>query len=122
MKTEKKQIFRDVLLIAVLLIAGLALMLLPKKAGARADIRIDGELYGSYTLNTDRRVDIEKDGAVLGVAVIEDGKVYMESAACGGGDCVKQGAVNRVGQCILCLPQGISIYVMGQGELDGVTG
>ncbi len=122
MKTEKKHLFRDVLLITVLLAVGLALMLLPKEAGTRVEVRIDGKLYGSYSLDLDGRIDIEKDGVFLGRAVIEQGKVYMESAECDGGDCVRQGRINRKGQCILCLPQGIGIYIVGQGELDGVTG
>ena len=110
------------MLIVLLLTAGIALMLLPKETGNTVELRIDGELYGSYDLNSDRSVKIEKDGALLGEAVIEQGEVYMKSAECQGGDCVKQGGISRKGQCILCLPQGISIYIVGQGELDGVTG
>lgn len=122
MKIDKKYFVRDIALIFVLLALGL-LMLLPKgHKGQTVEIRVDGVLYGSYALSTDKSITIEKDGSYLGTAVIKGGKVYMKNAVCDGQDCVKRGTVWRSGQCILCLPSGISISVKGQGGLDGVTG
>ncbi len=122
MKAEKKRTVRDVLLICVLLALGIGLWLLPNEAGVQAELRIDGKLYGTYALDTDRRIEIIDGNKFLGFAVINNGKIYMESAECKGGDCVRQGGISRKGQCILCLPQGIGIYIVGEGELDGVTG
>lgn len=121
MKAEKKRIIRDICLIVFLLGLGILLMLTGRKDGTVAEIRIDGELYGSYSLYESREIRIEKDGELLGVAVIDDGKILMKSAACKGGDCVKRGAASHDGDCILCLPSGISITV-GNSDLDGVTG
>jgi len=122
MNSDKKRIFRDIVLIAVLLAVGIGLVFLPQAEGNTVEIRIDGELYGSYSLREERHVPIEKDGTILGTAVIENGCVYMENAACKGKDCQKTGRISSAGRCILCLPQGIGIYVVGENELDGVTG
>lgn len=122
MKTDKRRLVRDAVLAAVLLLLGLAFMLLPSEKGKIAEIRIEGQLYGSYSLDIDRCIDIEKDGAFLGQAEIEDGKIYMKSAACDGKDCIKMGGIDKTGQCILCLPCGVGIYIVGEGGPDGVTG
>lgn len=121
MKIEKKRVIRDACLVLVLLSLGLLLLFTDGDRGSTVEIRLGSELYGCYSLKEDRTVIIEKDSNIYGTAVIKDGTVCMKSAACDGKDCVKRGAIYREGDCILCLPGGVSITV-GKSTLDGVTG
>ncbi len=122
MKISKKHLLWDIVLIVFILLLCLALYLIPSDKGQTAEIRLDGKLYAAYSLNVDRQIEITKDGKMLGLAVIQEGSVRMENAECSGKDCVKNGSISKTGQCILCLPQGIGIYITGDGGLDGVTG
>lgn len=122
MKADKKRLMHDILAVFFLLAVGFALLFTSGgEDGSVAEIRVNGTLYGSYSLDDDEEIPISIDGKVAAVAVIKDGEISMKSSNCNGGDCVKRGAVHKKGDCIICAPLGIGIYI-GGGALDGVTG
>lgn len=102
-----KKIRNDIIL--VLSLAALAGLLLLFTAfsdkGAYAEVTVDGELYGVYRTDRDTTVDINGTNTL----VIKDGEVFMQSACCENRTCVKQGAITKVGESIICLPNRVTV-------------
>ena len=76
-------------------------------------VTVDGELYGSYPLDEDVRVEIVtgKQGEAYNVLVIRDGVAYVESASCPDGICAEHKPIRRDGESIVCLPNRVVITV-----------
>ena len=97
--------------------------------GDLVTVTVDGEIYGTYSLYDSRTVEIiQKDensrNRVTNVIVIEKGTVRMESADCPDQLCVKQGRIRRKGECIICLPNRVTVSVEGgeEHEYDAIAG
>ena len=73
-------------------------------------IKVDGEVYGRYSLDEDQVVEIE-EGDFYNRARIEDGKAYMEEADCPDGYCEEQGKINNRTQTIVCLPHKLVVEI-----------
>ena len=92
--------------------------------GSAITVTVDGQLYGTYTLSESREIPIELDGGISNVIVIEDGAAYMKDADCPDKLCMRQGAISRDGQTIVCLPHKLVVEVIG-GEkeaYDSISG
>ena len=92
--------------------------------GSAIAVTVDGQLYGTYTLSESREIPIELDGGISNVIVIEDGAAYMKDADCPDKLCMRQGAISRDGQTIVCLPHKLVVEVIG-GEkeaYDSISG
>ena len=108
----------DILLAAVLLILGMGGLFLPRAlggSGGSAVVRVDGKVYGTYSLSEDRTVEIVTEYG-RNVVVIEDGKVRVSEADCPGGDCTRFAPAGSSGSVILCLPHHLSVTVEGGEE------
>ena len=57
-------------------------------------IKVDGEVYGRYSLDEDQGVEVQ-EGDFYNRVRIEDGKAYMEEADCPDGYCEEQGKINN---------------------------
>ena len=114
----------DIILAAVLIIAGLAMSYMlsfGQEAGSRAEIYSDGKLYGIYALDEDREITVAENGHT-NIIAIKDGSMYMKSADCSGHDCISQGSISKTGQCIICLPNKVVAEITGgSSELDAVA-
>lgn len=115
----------DLFLIFALLAACVAVYLMfsmGRKEGGSVVVSVDGKEYGSYVLFEEQTVEItDEDGHVTNVLVIQDGEAYMQSADCPDKLCVRQRAVRRAGESIVCLPNRVVAAVEGMEEsgLDG---
>ncbi|MBR5730440.1 MAG: NusG domain II-containing protein [Firmicutes bacterium] len=112
----------DIVLAAVLLILGAGGLFLPSalgSGGSTAVVRVDGKVYGSYSLSEDRIVDVET-GYGRNTVVIEGGSVRVSEADCPGGDCTRFAPVSGGGSVILCLPHHLSVTVEGADGPDAV--
>ena len=111
----------DLLLLAGILIAGIALFALNEalqEPGAKVRVISGRDVYGVYELENDIEVKIDVDDAV-NIIVISNGTVEMRYANCPGGDCVRQHAISMAGQSIVCLPNKIIVTIEGGGyKLD----
>lgn len=124
-----KQTFgrRDCLFLAVLFAFGIVLTVgiyCFSENGSAITVTVDGQLYGTYTLSESREIPIEMDGGISNVIVIEDGAAYMKDADCPDKLCMRQGAISRDGQTIVCLPHKLVVEVIG-GEkeaYDSISG
>ncbi len=98
-------------------------------SGAEVVISVDGEVYGRYSLDENRVIDIDGAGKHNSVS-IENGKAFMSEADCPDGYCLEQyrsaGGIYRVNQTIVCLPNRVVVYIENgegeSGEPDAVAG
>ncbi len=84
-------------------------------------VRVDGELTASYDLTADQEVSLNGGTNTL---LIEDGRARMIWADCPDKLCVRQRAVSRDRESIICLPNKVVVEVVGaedKPELDAVT-
>jgi hypothetical protein len=99
-------------LLAVIILAALG-MLLFRSSGDTVAVTVDGELFGEYTLNENRTVEIKTDRG-FNLLVIKDGKAFVESASCPDGICSSHKPVSYDGESIICLPNKVVITVNSQ--------
>ncbi len=112
---DKKKLWHDLILVAVCLFVSLGLWLgvtLWKKPGEIAVVSVDGEEIGRFSLSEDREEVIEtKNGK--NILIIKDGKADMTEASCPDGLCVRQRAVSKTGETIVCLPNRVTVTIIG---------
>lgn len=117
---EKKRSIRyDVLLISVLLCLSLIFLLivmLTKREGAVVRVELSGETVAEYSLSDDGEYSLNGGTNVL---VIKNGEAYLSYAECPDKTCVRTGRIKYVGQSIICLPNRLSVTVVGDSS-DGV--
>lgn len=113
--------WKDVVFLGGLLLGGILLTVgiyLFSKTGESVRITIDGTVYGTYSLDEDREIPVKRDGSVINVVRIEDGSVRMEQATCPDALCIRQGAISRERQTIVCLPHKLVVEVYGTHEQE----
>ena len=107
---------RDFILIgsilAVILIA-FAVVTLTKKDGAYVVVKVDGKEVATYSLSEDGEHELNGGTNILR---IEDGKAYLTDATCPDHLCVNQGKIDQTGETITCLPNRLTVTVVGAGD------
>ena len=90
---------------------------------AKAVVTIDGEVYGSFPLDTDHVEKIDLPDGSYNILEIKDGKADITEASCPDGICVDHRAVNKQSQSIVCLPNKVVVEIESgeEAELDAVT-
>ncbi len=99
----------DIILLAVICVIAAALavfFLYTEKGGKTLLVKVDNEIIYEYPLDTDRRIDLEHN-----TAVIENSEVYMYSADCKNQICVKTGKISKKGESIVCLPNRVVLEI-----------
>lgn len=115
---------KDILLIIVILVvAGLAFLLHEVIGGKGANcvtVKVNGVLEGVYSLAQDQEIEINGGSNIL---VIKNGKADMIEADCPDKLCVKQKAVSKNHESIICLPNKVIVEVDSSenSEFDAVT-
>ena len=91
-------------------------------AGGILEIRIDGALYGSYSLSEGREVDVVSSYGRNAV-VIEGGRAFVKEADCPDKICVGMPKISQEGEVICCLPHRLFLSVKSgeDGGLDVVV-
>ena len=116
-KITKRTVRNDtILIISLLLIAtmGILYLFVFRNSGDTVKITVNGQIYGTYSLNQDKVIEIrqgennEKQNRVI----ISKGKVRMEYATCPDGICVDHAPIFRNGESIVCLPQRVVVTVI----------
>ncbi len=79
---------------------------------AKLRIRQGNKIYGTYSLNQKRTLNIH---GPLGdsVIIIKAGQARFVSSPCHNQYCVNQGWLKRTGQAAICLPNEISLELLG---------
>lgn len=121
---------KDTILIAGILLTALLFWLVPlllnrinRKFPAAVNVYQDGQLLASYPLTDDltEAIPWEEDGYNL--LLIENGMASVTDATCPDQLCVRQRAISKSGESIICLPHRLVLQIEGEeeGELDAVT-
>lgn len=116
------------ILIGVLLTIALLIFVIGNyvygKAGAKVVITIDGEIYGTYSLEEEQTIAIKKKDKTTNILQIKDGQASMITADCPDQLCVHQNAITKEGQTIVCLPNRVVVEIEGdteKQELDAIA-
>ena len=119
--TKKKMRHKaDIILILSLFIVSLLLvilMLASRAEGAGVEVTVDGVLVATYSLSAEGEWDIGDTNTI----VIADGCVYMKEAVCPTGSCIRTGKIRYVGESIVCLPNKVTVTIVGEGGVDFVS-
>ena len=121
MKTRKYRY--DLILIVSLLLVSfvcVGLMLFFRREGKSVRVEIDGAVSAIYSLDRDGKYILNGGTNIL---VIENGAAYIEDARCPDKTCEKKGKISYVGQSVVCLPNRVSVTVVGEdaGGVDLVS-
>lgn len=93
-------------------------------------IRCDGEVFATVPLDVNGEVAVtDASGAVLNVVTVADGRARVSYAACPDFLCRKQGEIARAGRVIVCLPNRVTVEIVGslpsvgsaEAEIDAVV-
>ncbi|CDE72631.1 putative uncharacterized protein [Acidaminococcus sp. CAG:917] len=109
----------DLIVLAVFIIAAaLAIYFMTKPTGSEVYIYKDGKLFEAVSLSTEKTVKVDEHITVK----ISGGAAYVLKSDCKGQDCVKAGKISKVGEMIVCLPNKVVMKIVGDGEVDYITG
>lgn len=121
----------DIILISVIVIISVALLLIWKLVYLKGlkgqdtdsdvcvEVTIDGRAYGTYPLSKDDTIEIKNgDGDVTNTLVIMGGVADMTSADCPDHLCVKQKAISKEKESIICLPNKVVVTVKSDTKSD----
>ncbi len=121
MTQEKKPGFvakyrTDIIVIAALLLLSLGVLLvinLTRVEGAYAEVTVDGHTVGKYSLAESGTYSINGGTNIL---TIENGYAYMSDSSCPDHTCENTGRVKHVGQTIICLPNRVTVTIVGTSD------
>lgn len=107
-----RTILRDAALIAALLLtAGILFFVTAGRPhGAYVVVRVDGTETGRYALDQSGIYELNGGSNIL---QIENGFAFLCEADCPDKLCVRQGKIRLNGQCIICLPNRLTVTVCG---------
>ncbi|MDP2070547.1 MAG: NusG domain II-containing protein [Methylotenera sp.] len=102
-----------VVLASVLFILLLFKTLWSNEHAAKVQIRLGDKIYATYSLNQQR--DVHVHGPIGSATIsISQGKVRFSKSPCHNQYCVHQGWLTRAGQAAICLPNQISLELLGE--------
>lgn len=114
----------DRLVLYVLVGVGLALLLVPRGGGAPAAALVEGaDGYRSVVpLAAKRTLEVKGPLGTTTVAV-GNGSARVVRSPCPHRVCVAAGAMSRPGEVAVCVPNGVVVRILGEGEpeLDATT-
>ena len=108
---KKEAVFIGALLVISVVLC-ILVYVIPHGTYGSIQITVNGELYGTYSLDKDQVIQIGNTN----VCEIKDGQVKMTEADCPDHLCMKQPAVGSAGGYIVCLPNKVVIH--GEGDAD----
>lgn len=101
-----------VVLVSLLCVFYLFQTLWSNEHAAKVRIRLGDKIYATYSLNQQREIQVH---GKLGDAVISiaQGKARFAKSPCHTQYCVHQGWLTHAGQAAICLPNQISLELLG---------
>ena len=114
----------DIILFICLILIGGALSYLAFSGSSTGDlvvVKVNGEIYGKYSLTKDRIIIVNRDGHTNKIT-IKGGKVQVSKSNCKNQVCVKQGSISSTHQSIVCIPNRVVVSIEGRdGEYDVIS-
>lgn len=106
----------DIIVIVSILLLSLAILLaaqLTRTEGAYAEVSVNGNVVGKYSLLVDGVYSLNGGTNTL---IIENGVAYMSYSHCPDHTCENVGKIKYVGQTITCLPNRLTITIVGTSD------
>ena len=114
----------DIILFICLILIGGALSYLAFSGSSTGDlvvVKVNGEVYGKYSLTKDRTITVNRDGHMNKIT-IKGGKVQVSKSNCKNQVCVKQGSISTTHQNFVCIPNRVVVSIEGKGgEYDVIS-
>ena len=114
----------DIILFICLILIGGALSYLAFSGSSSGDlvvVKVNGEIYGKYSLTKDRTITVNRDGHMNKIT-IKGGKVQVSKSNCKNQVCVKPGSISTTHQNIVCIPNRVVVSIEGKGgEYDVIS-
>ncbi len=108
---------------AVMCLLDMALIPILIGPGATAEIRQNGTLLHTLSLDEPTQLTIEAPDGGLNSIVVHNGRICVAHATCPDQVCVKQGWVDTSATPIVCLPHGLVIEIKdGDQDIDAAAG
>ena len=101
-----------IIIIFFLLIGISAKLLWSLPQGQYLEIYQNNEILATYSLNQDITKEISGEKGQTKI-IIKNGKVRFSSSPCSKKYCIHQGWINKANQTIICIPNQISITIVG---------
>ncbi len=105
--------------ITISIMIGYLLLWGPTTAAELVEVKVNNELVGRYSLPLDTPLEVELDDHGHNLLVIDGYEVFMKDADCPDQLCVTQGSIEKPGTMIVCLPNKITVEIIGKRD-DGV--
>lgn len=105
-----------ILLSSLILIIFLFKTLWHTEVATKLQVRQGNKIYASYSLNQSRQLIVHGPLGDTKIA-IENGRVRFVSSPCQNQYCVHQGWLTHGGQIAICLPNQMSIELIGQSPV-----
>ena len=115
----KKYRIDAIVIASLLLLSSLVLLVvfLTRQEGERVTVTVDGVTVGEYPLGVDGIYALCNGKNVL---TVEDGRAYMSYSSCPDHLCENTGKIKYVGEQIVCLPNKVTVTVIGEDDGSGV--
>ena len=83
------------------------------ETGSVVQVNFQGKTYGNFSLFQNKNISlIGKEGE--SIIEIKGGRARFKSAPCKNQYCVQQGWVHLTGQMLICIPNEVSIEILGK--------
>jgi hypothetical protein len=114
-KLTSKPLWGDWLIIITSIIGVIILFqtLWSNKPASQLQIRQGDSIVGTYDLNQTRELHIHGPLGDSHISIAQ-GKVRFKQSPCNNQYCVHQGWLHRAGQVAICLPNQVSLQLIGQ--------
>ena len=97
----------DFIVFGVIIALSLALIFaLFGGSGKYITVRVDGDIFGKYSITADTQVEIKSSGGT-NTLIIKNGKAHFANSDCPDKTCENSGEISHVGQTIVCLPHRV---------------
>ncbi|MGM9681925.1 MAG: NusG domain II-containing protein [Eubacteriales bacterium] len=116
MKKQDLMLIGGLLAAALLIFLGVTLFKGHGEALLYAKIQVDGQEVARLPLSEDREYPVRLEDGEYNIVIVSDGKVFVSSASCPDGVCVRTGKADSVGDSIICLPHRLVITVEEEGS------
>ena len=118
---NNKKIKNDIIFIAALLLVLAILggcLLLFREEGRTVKVTVDGQLYGTYSLDQNQTVEIKTENG-CNILVIENGTAKISEATCPDGVCSSHRPIRFSNSSIICLPNKVVVAINGEEKENG---
>lgn len=120
---ERKKWFlpADLILLGAIVIAAALCFVLTRRAdsASAAQIRVNGEIVETIRLRDLTETETRTVGGCV-IAVGPEGARFLE-ADCPDRICVQSGLLDRPGRTAACVPNGVTVAILGESDLDAIS-